>query len=359
MRLQKLELKHFRCFAQASFDFSNDVTIIYGNNGSGKTTIIEALHYLCYLSSFRSRLPREIAQFDSESFFIKGTVVQEDQESFVIQVGFADKQKVAKIGQKAISSYKELFPYYQIVTVTIDDIELIQGSPVVRRNFIDHAMLLANPESMEVLKRCKQILQQRNALLQGSFSYESYIIWTRQLWEQTKIIQKLRIESLDRLQVRILQLLQDFFDPSYTVTITYNLKNMLMDQTFEDFMERKKNLISYESMIKRSDFGAHLDDFTLEFCHKKIKSFGSRGQQKLLVILIKIAQILDLQTMDHHPIFLLDDFITDFDAQRLQKLLELLLSLRCQLVITSPIREKLLEQLLVNTNISTIELNSL
>ncbi|MBP6869736.1 DNA replication/repair protein RecF [Candidatus Babeliales bacterium] len=356
MRLEKIELKNFRCFKKETFNFGSDVTIIYGNNGSGKTTIIEALHYLCYLSSFRSRLPAEIAEFESESFFIKGFVIQHDNELLDIQVGFANKQKVAKIGQKAIASYKELFPYYQVVTVTIDDLELIQGSPIIRRNFIDQAILLDHPESMEVLKRFKLILQQRNALLSKPFHYDSYVIWTKQLWEQTKLIQEMRIQALDRLKEKISTLLADFFDPNYTVEIIYNFKHMQPKESFEAFLERKKGLLVYESMTKRSDFGAHLDDFTIQFCSKKLKSFGSRGQQKLLVVLIKIAQILDLQDRQNRPIFLLDDFITDFDATRLEKILTLLLTLKCQLIITSPMREKLLEQLLSATNISTIEL---
>lgn len=357
MRLEKIELKNFRCFTKATFDFSTDIIIIYGNNGSGKTTIIEALHYLCYLSSFRSRLPGEIAEFESDSFFIKGTVAQDDLELVEIQVGFSKKQKIAKIGQRPISSYKELFPYYQVVTVTIDDLELIQGSPIIRRNFIDQAILLANPEFMEPLKRFKQILQQRNALLQKPFSYESYVIWTKQLWEQSRLIQKMRIERLDRLNAKISKLLIDFFDPTYTLNINYSYKHIAPDESFESFLERKKGLVAYESMTKRSDFGAHLDDFTLQFCSKKLKSFGSRGQQKLLVLLVKVAQILDLQEMQNHPIFLLDDFVTDFDKQRLENILTLLLTLNCQLIISSPIREKLLEELLPAINVSTIELN--
>ena len=357
MRLEKIELKNFRCFTKATFDFSNDIIIIYGNNGSGKTTIVESLHYLCYLSSFRSRLPSDIAQFESDSFFIKGTVTQDDYESVEIQVGFSKKQKIAKIGQKPISSYKELFPYYQIVTVTIDDLELIQGSPIIRRNFIDQAILLANPEFMDQLKRFKQILVQRNALFQQQFSYDSYVIWTRQLWEQTRLIQKMRIEALDRLNNKISRLLIDFFDPTYTLDIIYSYKHIVPDESFESFLERKKGLIAYESMTKRSDFGAHLDDFTLQFCSKKLKAFGSRGQQKLLVLLVKVAQILDLQEMKNNPIFLLDDFVTDFDKRRLENILTLLLTLKCQLIITSPIREKLLEELLPAINISTIELD--
>ncbi|MDP3788030.1 MAG: DNA replication and repair protein RecF [Candidatus Chromulinivorax sp.] len=358
MRLEKIELKNFRCFTKATFDFSTDIIIIYGNNGSGKTTIIEALHYLCYLSSFRSRLPGEIAEFESDSFFIKGTVAQDNHEQVEIQVGYSKKQKIAKIGQSPISSYKELFPYYQVVTLTVDDLELIQGSPIIRRNFIDQAILLANPEFMEPLKRLKQILQQRNALLQKPFSYESYVIWTKQLWEQSKMIQEMRLTALDRLNKKISQLLIDFFDPTYTLDISYSYKHMIPNESFESFLERKKGLVAYESMTKRSDFGAHLDDFTLQFCSKKLKSFGSRGQQKLLVLLIKVAQILNLQEMKNNPIFLLDDFVTDFDKQRLENILTLLLTLKCQLIISSPIREKLLEELLSTANISTIELHS-
>lgn len=356
MRLEKVQLKNFRCFTKEEFNFSTDIVIIYGNNGSGKTTIIEALHYLCYLSSFRSRLPAEITQFASENFFIKGTIVQEDNEIIDIQVGFAKKQKIAKIGQKPISSYKELFPYYQVVTVTIDDLELIQGSPIVRRNFIDQAILLTNPDFMPILKRFKDILQQRNALLQKPYNQESYIIWTRQLWEQSRLIQIARINQLNNLHKKMSELLTNFFDKEYTLDIVYNYKHMLPEESFEEFLERKKNILSYESMIQRSDFGVHLDDFTLHFCNKKIKAFGSRGQQKLLVMLIKISQILGLQADDQKPIFLLDDFITDFDKNRLSSILQLLLTLQCQLIISSPIREKLLEELLVTKSISIIEL---
>ena len=358
MKLEKIELKNFRCFTKATFDFATDIVIIYGNNGSGKTTIIESLHYLCYLSSFRSRLPGEITQFESDSFFIKGSVTQDDEQVVDIQVGFAKKQKIAKVGNNPISSYKELFPYYQVVTLTIDDLELIQGSPIIRRSFIDSAILLAHPEFMETLKRYKQILQQRNALLSQNFSYESYVIWTKQLWEQTKLIQTMRLDALDSLNKMVSQLLFNFFDPTYTLDITYNYKHIVPEESFESFLERKKGLVAYESMTKRSDFGAHLDDFSLHFCNKKLKSFGSRGQQKLLVLLIKVAQILNLQEMKKNPIFLLDDFVTDFDKNRLGSILTLLLTLKCQLIISSPIRERLLEELLSDANVSTIELNS-
>jgi len=358
MRLEKIELKNFRCFTKATFDIATDIVIIYGNNGSGKTTLIEAIHYLCYLSSFRSRLPAEIINFDNDNFFIKGLVRQSETETYDVQVGFSSKKKVAKINQTSISSYKELFPYYQVVTVTIDDIELIQGSPILRRNFIDQVISLENPHYMDLLKRYKQILHQRNAMFLKPFHYDSYVIWTKQLWECACIIQQKRIEALSRLNTKVSKLLIDFFDKNYTLEIIYNYKHIIPNETFENFLERKKGLLTYESLTKRSDFGAHLDDFTLQFCHKKLKSYGSRGQQKLLVLLIKIAQILDLHDKNIHPIFVIDDFITDFDKERLHSILSLLLTLQCQLILTCPLREKLLENALSTNNISIIELNN-
>ena len=299
-----------------------------------------------------------MVKFDSDNFFIKGCVRQSETETHDVQVGFSARKKVAKIDQTSISSYKELFPYYQVVTVTIDDIELIQGSPILRRSFIDQVILLENPNYMDLLKRCKQVLQQRNAMFLKPFNYDSYVIWTQQLWECTRAIQQKRIEALDRLTAKVSKLLVDFFDKNYTLEIVYSYKHMIPNETFEAFLERKKGIIAYESMTKRSDFGAHLDDFTMQFCNKKLKSYGSLGQQKLLVLLVKIAQILDLHDKNIHPIFIIDDFITDFDKDRLQSIISLLLTLKCQLIITCPIREKLLEELLSTSNISTIELNS-
>ena len=356
MRLENIELKNFRCFKKKSFDLSSDIVLIYGNNGSGKTSLVEAIHYLCYLKSFRSRLPQEIIKFDEENFFIKGVVQHNQEEMHNIQVGFSRRKKIAKINDQAISSYKELFPFYQVITATIDDLSLVQGSPIVRRSFIDQAVLLQSPDTMEIFRKFKQILQQRNALLQKPFDQSSYFIWTEQLWNQTKIIQELRVEALERVNESVKKLLINFFDKDYSIDIDYNYKQMSPGETFEEFIEKKQSMITYETLSRRSDFGAHLDDFTLQFCNKKLKSFGSRGQQKLLVLLIKIAQILDLRKNDIKPIFILDDFIMDFDKKRLKGIIDLLMTLKCQLIITSPMRDKVLEELFLKFKTSIIEL---
>lgn len=356
MQLEKIELRNFRCFKKQSFDLASKVIVVCGRNGTGKTTLIEAIHYLCYLKSFRSRLPQELALFDTDDFFIKGLVRQENQEEHTIQVGFAHKKKLAKIDQRVISSYKELFSFYQAVTLTIDDLDLIQGAPAGRRNFIDQLILLRQHDYIDTLRRLKQVLQQRNALLQKPFDQSLYMIWTKQLWDISIEIQNQRIAALEGLKEVVGKLLVDFFDKSYTLDIRYEYKHMQPGETFELFIQRKQSMVTYEALSKRSDFGAHLDDFTLQFCKKKLKSFGSRGQQKLLVLLTKVAQIIDLQDKGIYPIFLLDDFMTDFDQDRMQEIIALLLGLKCQLIITAPMREEELIGLFGNEKITLIEL---
>ncbi|HSW73657.1 MAG TPA: AAA family ATPase, partial [Candidatus Limnocylindria bacterium] len=135
MQLTQLYLKNFRCFADKTITFESPLVLIEGNNGSGKTSLLEALHYLCYLRSFRTHSPRDLLFFGHETFFIKalceqsGTVAQNHE----IQVGFSHKKRLVKIDQRAVSSYKELMDYYRIVTLTEDDVVLIQGGPDVRR----------------------------------------------------------------------------------------------------------------------------------------------------------------------------------------------------------------------------------
>lgn len=356
MNLEKIELRNFRCFQKEVFSFDAPVTFIIGNNGTGKTSLVEAIHYLCYLKSFRSRLPQEITQFDENNFFVKGVVTHEVDGTHELQVGFDQRKKIAKVDQRAIHSYKELFPYYQVITITIDDIALIQGTPSIRRNFVDQLILLQDHNYIEVLRKFKQILQQRNALLQGAFHKESFMIWTKQLWEISKIIQKRRCDALKNLEKDVSQLLVDFFDKSYSFEVEYKYKHIESEEAFDAFIQRKDSMISYEMMSRRSDFGAHLDDFVIHFCKKKVKSFGSRGQQKLLVLLIKIAQIVGLQDVNVHPIFLIDDFITDFDSDKLQKIINLLVSLKCQLIVTAPMRKDDLMELFAKNDIALIEL---
>jgi DNA replication and repair protein RecF len=357
LQLRKLQLKNFRCFDQLSIDIDSPLILIEGNNGSGKTSILEALSYLCFLRSFRTHITKDLINDQKENFFIKAEFCNPDNNE--IQVGFSNKKRLIKVNGSSVKTYKDLIESYRPITLIEDDLDLIKGSPEIRRIFIDQCILLNNPQILETFKKYKQVLERKNALLnKGSVKYEDYCLWTESLWKYGKIIQKVRIENLSLISIELNKIILQNF-PELKVNFKYETKYNLQQEKFEEFLNLSPYLFNNEQLYKRSLFGTHLDDFSITFHDKKTKTFASRGQQKLVILLIKIAQIELLKSYGFSKslVFLLDDFMTDFDYKYLQALIPLLYSLNIQLIFTCPTQESALKRLLIEKNALIVNLN--
>jgi DNA replication and repair protein RecF len=350
VRITNLQLKNFRCFANLEIDLNHGLILIQGNNGSGKTTVLEALHYACYLRSFRTHAPQELMHFNEKAFFIKAQFINEGEPITAcqeVQVGFSGKKRLVKLNNKVVSSYKELMDHYRVVTLTEDDLVLIKGDPQERRAFLDQLIVLHTPDFIKTSKELKGVVEQRNALFkQRSIDPDSYAIWTEQLWHCSQAVHQFRNQILGALEVQIRDLVERYFESRYAITFCYKAKKALHD-SLQAFLEQNHFLYHEEVRIGHSLFGAHLDDFLIQFQDKKSKSFASRGQQKLIVLLIKIAQILMLKAQGCCVVFLLDDFMTDFDHERINHFLDILQALEVQLIVTSPLLSGYLEEQLL------------
>lgn len=336
LQISQLQLKNFRCFDQTLIEFDSPIMLIEGINGTGKTSLLEALYYACYLRSFRTHLPRELIQFGHNNFFIK-VYLQNQSLDHEVQVGFSQGKRLVKVDQKSIYSYKELLDYYRIISLTEDDIQLIKSSPQMRRTFIDQAILLLEPIFIESIRELRQVVNNRNSLLRsGKITYDAYLVWTEQLWNKSRIIQEKRNTILKEIEKETNALLHEYIDSEISIKLSYTIKSIKEGHNFDHFITNNVKLYENELRFGRSLFGAHLDDIIINFQGKKSKSFSSRGQQKLVILLVKIAQIKLLSKKKGPAIFLLDDFMTDFDDNRAQKLLSLLTALDNQLIFTSP-----------------------
>lgn len=331
--LQKIELKHFRLFSSLALDVGAPIVLIEGNNGSGKTSIIEALHYVCYLKSFRTSSVRDLIQFNGESFFIK--VVCNEHE---ITVGSSGKKRHISVDRKRIESYQDLREFYQIVTLTEHDLSVVQESPEARRSFIDHTLLLFYPSLLELFKNFKITLENRNTLLlTGRYDQLELELWTERLFNITLQIQKERIVLLQNLSNIIRQSLQPYIERECVLVCEYQAKKIKECTTWEQFLPYwKETVLPEEQRFRRSCFGAHLDDIQIIFNTKPARMFSSRGQQKLIMVLLKMAQVIFLQKSGRQTTFLLDDFLTDFDPYIMGSLLELCKKLDAQLIFTIP-----------------------
>ena len=334
--IQRLQVKNFRCFPSQTIDLNSPVVVIQGGNGSGKTSLLEALHYACYLKSFRTHIPRDLIAFEEGNFFINVTCREHS-----ITVGTSRGKKQVKVDQKPITSYKQLREYYRVITITEDDLELVKGSPEKRRSFLDHALLLLESSLSTVYKQFKQVLEQRNALLQRTHhSNDEFLIWTHKIWELSQEIQKHRETYLLGL-VKHVQVLCDKYWAEKEYKLIYTRREIRTEESFEAFVARSGKLFEKEKRYSRSLFGAHLDDIEIVLNKKKARLFSSRGQQKLIVLLMKIAQVSHLVALHgkEHTLFLIDDFMTDFDDKVLDTLMSACLDLGVQLIFSSPIQE--------------------
>lgn len=350
LQVATVYLKNFRCFDQVTIDLNSRVVLIYGANGTGKTSLLEALYYGCYLRSFRTHLSRDLIALGKESFFVKFSIHNGHQDNFVdhtIQIGFANNKRLVKVDNKTTLSYKDLLTYYRVVSLTEDDLKLIQDGPEERRSFLDQALLLNDAAYVTKMREYRVVLENRNALLQHNhIDQEAYFIWTKKLWEYTSAIQLLRKQLLSELEALVNKMLHEYIDKNLCLSFVYQAKKG-SDSPFDLFWQKNHvELMRQELHFKRTLFGAHIDDFSITLEGKKSRAYASRGQQKMIILLIKIAQIKQLFQKNEPIIFLLDDFMTDFDLERGKALLSALFELNCQVIFTSPRLDSALESAL-------------
>lgn len=337
MQINSVELKNFRCFPSYELNFQAPLVLISGANGSGKTSLLEALHYACYLRSFRTHVPKDLLSFGRESFFLKVGVAA-DNLDHELQVGFSSRKKLVKIDQQPIKSYKELIDYYRTITLTEDDLLLIKGGPEERRLFIDQAVMLHRPEFLQELRTLRSIVAQRNALVSRTdgAADESYWLWTQQLFEHSQEIARIRAALLSSIEVRVNQLLRHFKVES-GIALSYKSKYETLGNSWNDWVATQEKLPFKEFAMGRTLFGAHLDEIDIKFKGQVAKSFSSRGQQKLILMLLKIAQLQELKATKGPALLLLDDFMNDFDEPTAFQLIELIKENAQQAIFTSPL----------------------
>ena len=228
---------------------------------------------------------------------------------------------------------------------------MIQGAPSERRTFLDSLVLLLDPTYSSLTKKYRAILNNRNALLaKGFFDDESYMLWSEQLLKTAVLIQKMRREALKHIEREAQQLAAELMprEENTFLTITYTCARPYSDihdiNTFEELVQRYPKLREHEMRHRRSLFGAHLDDFRITFLGKECRTYSSRGQQKLVLFLLKLAQLQHLKSVGIlGTILLVDDFITDFDVERSKALVPLITKLSSQVILTTPLEGSLLQ----------------
>lgn len=332
MYLKHLELKNFRNYRKLTLDFSEQVNIIYGKNAQGKTNLLESIALLCLGKPVRAKKDFDLIKWEEEYCFCRG-YFQESDYDLQIEIGIGTKEKRIKVNGQIVKN-NSIFGRIPIVVFSPDDLQIVKGAPQLRRDFIDVYLAQIDPNYRFVYYAFYKVLQQRNRLLkQGFVNPEELDAWNEQLVEKgTKVI-RYRISLINEVKPFIAEAqnvisgAKEDLDLEY---LSFNGQKLPEDEEVikNAFGEELQNLKGTELRRGVTLVGPHRDDLRLIINQKiELKNFGSQGQQRTAALALKLGLIEKIkEARGLNPLILLDDVMSEFDDQRKQHLLQLLIS---------------------------------
>lgn len=325
MHLSSLSLINFKNHSEKQFDFCTEINVFIGNNGVGKTNILDAVHYLSLCKSFLNPVDKQNIKIDSSFFIVNGDFIREDksfQISCSVQIGHKKKVKRNKKEYDKLADHIGEFP---VVIISPYDSNLVSDGSDTRRKFIDSIISQFDKKYLEALIKYNKVLLQRNALLKKFQEYrlfdnESIEVWDVQLIALGDIIHKKRSDFL----LGFLPRLQYFFNliSEGKESIGVEFSSQLNSQDFEILLSSSHKK---DAKTGYTTVGIHRDDliFTIHDS-QPIKKFGSQGQQKSFLIALKLTQFDYIkQLTDKKPILLLDDIFDKLDHFRVESLMRM------------------------------------
>jgi DNA replication and repair protein RecF len=323
MHLQKLQLSNFKNYEEVRVEFSEKINVLVGKNGSGKTNLLDAIHFLSLTKSAFSTDAYCIRQ-NHDFFFIKGIfelATDLREVSCSLQSG---GKKTIKEGVNEYQKFSEHIGKYPVVLIAPDDTELVKEGSEERRRFFDSILSQLDKKYLEQLIHYTYALKQRNGLLK--------------LFNESGNVDEIALESYDRILVQsgnfissaranflkeflpVFQRYYSFLVENEPVAISY--KSELSRTDFQKGLDSNRNR---DILLQRTNFGIHRDDYQFQLGNGDLKRLGSQGQQKSFIIALKLAQFnITFAYKKTKPILLLDDIFDKLDDFRIAKLLQLI-----------------------------------
>lgn len=337
MHLKNLQLTNYRNFAALSLQFERKGALITGENGIGKSNLLESVYYLAFGRSFRTSQDNEIIHFD-DSYFRISAQYQKDKKTVAISAAADKKSKMFKINDQPLERLSELFSHFQAVYFSPADIQIISGSPSIRRMFLDQAISQYDQDYLFSLRQYRQILRQRNALLKSTFSKEEKNSWDSQFVQSAEVIYNKRLSYLHNFSHLFKTYYKELLNIIESVNLNYVFSHVANKEIFEkdEFVNTLKRMEKQEIILQRTLIGPHLDDLEFLIEQKKARSFASQGQMRSLSIIARITQALMIsKDSQSSPVLMFDDVLAELDSTRRESILALLKG-RHQVLIATP-----------------------
>jgi len=347
MYLKNLRTQQFRNHTDSTFEFGNRTNVLLGENGQGKTNIIEAITYLCITKSFFAHNDSHIVKFGADLFEIEGTIISERADEKKIRVAYSTKQneKIYLINKHRIEPFSSVIGKFPLVICSPEYAPITSSGPSERRKFVDFVISQSNQSYFQRLLEFRKILKNRNVILFDGKQQRQDISgmlepWNEQLIDQGSYI----IFSRNRFVKEFREFMQPAYSELVNVaeipTIEYqSLDNMEESTGEEEIRELMRKQLKLKSGIERKFgttlVGPHRDELVFKLNSLDLRTFASQGQHKTFLVALKIGEFFYLkERCNETPILLLDDIFSELDKERAKRLLSFVESLN-QTFITS------------------------
>jgi DNA replication and repair protein RecF len=360
MVLKELILRNFRNYESTQLKLKKPLTFFIGPNGAGKTNILEAAYILGTTKSFRGAPDRDCICWHKENYFIKGLVASDQGQEMEISVGFSPtNQKHLAIDKKKIAKIKDFFGSIIFVVFSPEDIQLIDGPPILRRRLLDTILSKAGKlssfildkentpnEYLTLLSKYNRLLKIRSKILRGiksgSASRKDLLIWDNMLIQLSLAITDIRWNLINSVQEQFEFFFNAITGLSVKLELIYESGLGMKQNNSINPLERKKLLESGMAAVLPKEIklgytllGPHRDDLHILADKKDVRIFFSQGQKRALAISYRLTEYEYLKKVSGEiPVLLVDDVIAELDADKKGFFLEILLKAE-QALITS------------------------
>ncbi len=358
MYLKNLELKNYRNYDHIKLEFDKNSILLVGNNGNGKTNLLESIYYLSTGRSHRTHIQDELIKWGSDFSLIRASIGPEDgSKKYIIEIEIRKnnniKIRINGVYRKKKSDFISILPS---VIFSPDDLRIIKAGPGERRNFLDSILEKIYRDFYSLRLQYHKILMQRNSLLKsikgkaGDSHLGTIEVWNENLVKYgIEIIEK-RLDLLDAFREKFREYTGDFFkgmdsgieyifswdraegtgrfnDSAYTGPGSGHERNgaCSRDDLREIFSKKLNENFRRDIAFKTTTIGPHRDDLIIFFDGKDIRSFGSQGQQRIASVSLKLCELHILKDkLDTEPVLLLDDVLSELDIERRKKLVKVI-----------------------------------
>lgn len=324
MHLQKITVVNFKNFESQTFDFESKINCFVGDNGVGKTNVLDAIYYLSFAKSYFNPVATQNIRHTEDFFMIEGEYQINDRIDTVVCSLKRGHKKVVKRNGKAYEKFSDHIGYLPLVIISPADRDLIIEGSDTRRKFVDSVISQSDKNYLQNVINYNKVLAQRNSLLKyfaanRTFDGVNLNVYNEQLSSYGQQIYEKRKQFLEAFIPIFKSRYEAISNSKETVNLVY--KSQLNECDFKELFEQS---IERDRVLQYTSSGIHKDDLSFEIDGYPVKKFGSQGQQKSYLVALKLAQFDFIKAQsDVKPILLLDDIFDKLDDSRVSQIISL------------------------------------